>query len=83
MSLFFYFPSYRLNMFRAVICPSSGVCYYAVELPHWSFLSWFAVCWRFQLWFSLQPGHYSSRTTPKLQHTESQEKIDQCGNSTA
>ena len=22
-------------MFRALICPSSGVCDYVVELPHW------------------------------------------------
>jgi len=33
-------------MFRALLCPSSGACYYAVELPHWLFHSWFAVCWR-------------------------------------
>jgi len=31
-------------MFRALICPSSGVCDYIVELPHWPFRSWFAVC---------------------------------------
>jgi len=33
-------------MFRALLCPSSGVYDYAVELPHWPFRSWFAVCWR-------------------------------------
>ena len=44
--LLFYFPSYRLNLFRALIYLSSGVCNYAVELPHCSFHSWFAVCWR-------------------------------------
>ena len=38
----FYFTSWRLNMFRALICPSSGVCDYIVELPHWLFRSWFA-----------------------------------------
>jgi len=32
-------------MFRALICPSSGVCDCIVELPHWLFRSWFAVCW--------------------------------------
>jgi len=32
-------------MFRALLCPSSGVCDYIVELPHWLFRSWFAVCW--------------------------------------
>ena len=26
-------------MFRALICPSSGVCDYVVELPHWPFRS--------------------------------------------
>jgi len=33
-------------MFRTLLCPSSGSCVYAVELPHWSLRSWFAVCWR-------------------------------------
>jgi len=32
-------------MFRALTCPSSGVCDFVVELPHWLFRSWFAVCW--------------------------------------
>ena len=36
-----------LNMFRTSICPSSGACYYSVELPHWSYCSWFDVCWSF------------------------------------
>jgi len=40
-----YFTSYILNMFRTLICPSSGVCYYVVELPHWLYFSWIAVCW--------------------------------------
>jgi len=25
-------------MFQALLCPSSGVCDYAVELPHWPFI---------------------------------------------
>ena len=29
-------------MFRALICPSSGVCDYVVEIPHW--LISFLVC---------------------------------------
>ena len=33
----FYFTSYRLDIFRALLCPSSGACDYDVELPHWSF----------------------------------------------
>ena len=32
---------------KRLICPSSGACDYAVELPHWSYCSWFAVCWSF------------------------------------
>jgi len=34
----------------------------------------------FLVCFSLQPGHYSSPTTPNLQHTANQEQNDQCGN---
>jgi len=29
---------------------------------------------------SLQHGHHSVQTTPKLQHTANQERNDQCGN---
>jgi len=36
-----------LNMFRTLIYPSSGACDYSVELPHWSYCSWFDVCWSF------------------------------------
>jgi len=39
--LLFYFTSYALNMFRTLIYPSSGACDYSVELPHWSYCSWF------------------------------------------
>jgi len=88
--LLFYFTSYRLNLFRTLVCPSSGACDYAVELPHWSFHSSFAVCWRlgavgleYKLCFSLQPGYYSSPTVTNLQHTANQERNDQWGNSTA
>ena len=45
--LLFYFTSYVLNMFRTLIYPSSGSCDYSVELPHWSYCSWFDVCWSF------------------------------------
>ena len=34
-------------MFRTLIYPTSGACDYSVELPHWSYCSWFDVCWRF------------------------------------
>jgi len=36
-----------IDMFRALIYPSSGACDYSVELPHWSYCSWFDVCWSF------------------------------------
>jgi len=45
--LLFYFTSYVLNMFRTLIYPSSGPCDYSVELPHWSYSSWFDVCCSF------------------------------------
>ena len=41
------FTSYVLNMFRILICPSSGALDYSVELQDWSYCSWFDVCWRF------------------------------------
>jgi len=34
-------------MLRALICSSSGLCDYIVELQHWPFRYWFAVCWEF------------------------------------
>jgi len=34
-------------MFRTLIYPSSGACDYSVELPNWSYCSWFDVCWSF------------------------------------
>ena len=43
----FYFTSYVFNMFRTLIYPPSGACDYSVELPHWSYCSWFDVCWNF------------------------------------
>ena len=39
--LLFYFTSYVLNIFRTLIYPSSGTCDFSVELPHWSYCSWF------------------------------------------
>ena len=45
--LLFHFTSYALNMFRTLIYPSSGACDYSVELTHWSYCSWFDVCWSF------------------------------------
>ena len=42
--LLFYFTSYMLNIFRTLIYPSSGPCDCSVELPHWSYCSWFDQC---------------------------------------
>ena len=47
LHLLFYFTSYVPNMFRTLIYPSSGACDYSVELPQWSYCSWFDVCWSF------------------------------------
>jgi len=44
-----YFTSYVLNMFRTLIYPSPGAWNYSVELPRWSYCSWFDVCWSFGL----------------------------------
>jgi len=54
-------------MFRALLCPSSGVRDYDVD-------------YHIGRGFSLQPGHYSSLTAPNLQPTATQERNDQCGN---
>ena len=59
----------------------SGARDYSVELPHWSYCSWFDVCWSFGV-VSLQHGFHSNPTTPKLHQTSNQEQYYQCGNST-
>ena len=38
---------HNFNMFRTLIYPLSGACDYSVELPHWSYFSWFDVFWSF------------------------------------
>jgi len=80
MSLAIYFTAYVLNMFRTLIYPSSGACDYSVELPHWSFCSWFDVCWRFGVvrleWYPccmLQPA---TRIPLQPDHTESPTHIE-------
>ena len=75
-------------MFRTLTYPSSGACDYSVELPNWSYCSWFDVCWSFGVvgleWYpccrmnSLQHGYQSNPTTPKLQHTSNQEQWTAC-----
>jgi len=90
-ALLFYFTSYVLNMFRTLIYPSSGACDYYVELPHWSYCSWFDVCWSFGVvgleWYPCCRLEPATRiplqpTTPKIQHTSNQEQYDQCCYST-
>ena len=39
----------QLNMFQTLIYLSSGACDYSGELPHWSYCSWFDVCWNFSV----------------------------------
>ena len=54
-------------MFRTLIYPSSGACDYSVELPHWSYCSWFDVCWSFGV-FGLE---CNTDTTPTQPHRNS------------
>jgi len=49
-------------MFGALICPSSGVCDYVVELQHWLFRSWFVVCWGLGANTTLAEPHPNSNT---------------------
>jgi len=62
-------------MFQALICPSSGVCDYVVELLHWLYCSWIGVCWS-----------QGEDTTPAEPHPDSstaiQEQYSQRGSST-
>jgi len=89
--LLFYFTSYVLNMFRTLIgvYPPSGACDYSVQLPHWSYCSWFDVCWSFGVvgleWYPccrlLQPA---ARIPLQPDHTETPTHIEtrthnQCG----
>ena len=78
--LLFYFTSYVLNMFRTLIYLSSGAFNYSVELPHWSYCSWFDVCWSFGVvgleWYQrckLQPA---TRIPLQLNHTETPTHIE-------
>jgi hypothetical protein len=76
-------------MFRALLCPSSGVRDYDVDYHIVRVvLGLLYVGNKMQLgWNSIrvagcspQPGHYSSITVPNLQPTANQERNDQCGN---
>jgi len=50
-------------MFQALICPSSGVCDYIVELTHWLFRAiWGAGC-------SWHPGYYKTANVVVQQYS--------------
>jgi len=57
-------------MLRTLIYPSSGACDYSVELPHWSYCSWFDVCWSFG-WSGIRVAGWNSDTTPTQPHQNS------------
>ena len=76
--LLFSFTSHVLNMFRALIYPSSGACDCVDKLPHRSSCSQFVVCWSFaaaDIWwcsfrrlkqcFNLQNEHHQKPAAPK------------------
>jgi len=49
----------------------TGACDYAVELPHWSYCSWFDVCWSFGVVSVLQVEACNMDTTPTQPHRNS------------
>ena len=80
-----------LNMFRALLCPSSGAREYDADYHIGRIvLGLLYVVGKVQLGWSsvrvagsrvsLQPGHYSRLSSLYLQHTANQERYDQCGN---
>jgi len=58
-------------MFRTLIYPSSGACEYSVELPHWSYCSWFDVCWSFGVVGLEAASACNTDTTPTQTHRNS------------
>jgi len=78
--IMFYFTS-MLNMFRALIYPSSGVCDFSL-VSHWSCVL-VSICVGVSVWlgwggirvagFSLLHGYHPNPATPKLQHISKQE----------
>jgi len=66
-------------MFRALICPSLGVCNYIVELTHWPFRSWFAVF--VGVW--VQFGWGGVQVPPQPNRTQTPTHTQQTKNETA
>jgi len=63
-------------MFWTLIYPLSGACDYSVELPHWSYCSWFNVYWSFGVvgleWYPCcRLKHCNTNTTPTQPHRNS------------
>ena len=90
-SRLFYCTSYRLNMFQALLCPSSGARDYFIVLLIGStcFRHYYArhqelatmiLITTLVVSIALKPGHYSSLPAPNFQPTATQEREDQCGN---
>ena len=86
VNCYFYFTYYLLNIFRTLICPSSGACDCVDGLPHRLSCSLFVVCWgllrmmfggvRYAGWsttcFNLHNEHHqtSSAANPNTQRKE-------------
>ena len=80
MLLMFYYTYDRLNMFRALLCPSSGAHDYSADYYMGRPVSWVAVGWKVGAGrldkcpgFSLQPGHLSNLPATNFQPTAHQE----------
>jgi len=81
----FYFTSYRLAHHQelATMLLNYDIGRFVLgvlRVGGWVRSGWSSIV---QLCFNLQPGYYSSRTAPNLQHTANLERNDQCGNTTA
>ena len=75
MLLMFYYTYDRLNMFRALLCPSSGAHDYSTDYHKGRSVSWVAVGWKLGAGRLdiLQPGYLSSLPAPNFQPTTTQE----------
>jgi len=68
-----------LNMFRALLCPSSGAHDYSADYHIGRPVFGFAVGWKLDAGYNLQPGHLSSLPAPKFQPTATQKPDGLCG----
>jgi len=94
MSLFikFYFTSSMLNMFRALIYPSSGACDFSIVSPHWSCVL-VSMCFGVSVWlgrggirvagWSLLHGYHPNHAYPlstQKRNTVTSLKLQNSGN---